>query len=141
MQALSPKKDHTTYDHLAAVLDSAVVERLAQQLKVLGEPNRLRIVELLCEGAQCNCELSNALQMAPNLISHHLRILREVGLVDVERDAADARWIYYSLNQAALTELMTTFNAFFNQAHIKDRHPACGPQSNVVRTEDILVTT
>ncbi|MGQ9480416.1 ArsR/SmtB family transcription factor [Chloroflexus sp.] len=141
MQALSPEKDHTTYDHPAAVLDSAVIERLARQLKVLGEPNRLRIVELLREGVQCNCELGSALKMAPNLISHHLRILREVGLVDVERDAVDARWIYYSLNQAALTELMTTFNAFFDPARIKDRHLACGPQSNAVRAEDILVTT
>lgn len=141
MQALFPEKDRTTYNHPAAVLDSAVIERLARQLKVLGEPNRLRIVALLREGVQCNCELGDALQMAPNLISHHLRILREVGLVDVERDAVDARWIYYSLNQAALTELMTTFNAFFDLARIKDRHPACCPQSNVVRAEDILVTT
>lgn len=119
--------------------DAAVIEQLARQLKVLGEPNRLRIVQLLREGVQCNCELGDALEMAPNLISHHLRILREVGLVEVERDAVDARWIYYSLNRAALKELTALFGAFFDPARIKERHPSCGPQGSVVRTDEILV--
>ena len=48
------------------------------------------IFHLLMEGVQCNCELGDGLQMAPNLISHHLRVLREAGLVDVERDIQDA---------------------------------------------------
>ena len=78
---------------------------LADQLKVLGEPKRLRILHMLMEGVQCNCELGDALDMAPNLISHHLRVLREAGLVDVERDPDDARWVYYSLNREALEEL------------------------------------
>jgi ArsR family transcriptional regulator len=114
-------------------MDAAVIEQLARQLKVLGEPNRLRIVALLREGVQCNCELGEALNMAPNLISHHLRILREVGLVEVERDAVDARWIYYSLNRDALAALLMTFGAFFDPSLIKERHPACGPQGSVVR--------
>ena len=53
---------------------------LAGQLKVLAEPKRLHIVHMLMEGVQCNCELGDALEMAPNLISHHLRVLREAGL-------------------------------------------------------------
>lgn len=125
-------------DHAATTTDAAEVERLAQRLKVLGEPNRLRIVELLREGVQCNCELGDALNIASNLISHHLRVLREVGLVDVERDAVDARWIYYSLNRAALAELTVTFCAFFDPARIKERHPNCGPQSSVVRANEML---
>jgi ArsR family transcriptional regulator len=115
--------------------EAVVVERLARQLKVLGEPNRLRIVQLLREGVQCNCELVDALDMAPNLISHHLRILREAGLVRVERDAVDARWIYYSLDPVALEQLAATFGAFFDPARIKDRHPACGPQGSPVQLE------
>ena len=61
------------------------------------------------EGVQCNCELGETLHMAPNLISHHLRVLREAGLVDVERDLLDARWVYYSVNRAALDELNAAF--------------------------------
>ena len=112
--------------------------RLARQLKVLAEPNRLRIVDLLMEGVQCNCELGDVLGMAPNLISHHLRILREVDLVEVERDAVDARWVYYSINRSALAELAQTFGAFFDPARIKERHPACGPQGSFVRVDEIL---
>lgn len=114
---------------------------LARQLKVLAEPNRLRIVNLLMQGVQCNCELGDALGMAPNLISHHLRILREMGLVDVERDAVDARWVYYSINRATLAELAQTFGAFFDPARIQERSPVCGPQGTFVRADEILLET
>lgn len=112
---------------------------LARQLKVLAEPNRLRMVDLLMQGVQCNCELGDALGMAPNLISHHLRILREMGLVQVERDAVDARWVYYSLNRSMLAELAQTFGAFFDPARIQERSPACGPQATFVRADKILL--
>jgi ArsR family transcriptional regulator, arsenate/arsenite/antimonite-responsive transcriptional repressor len=112
---------------------------LADRLKVLAEPKRLLILHLLMEGVQCNCELGDALQMAPNLISHHLSVLRQAGLVDVERDAVDARWIYYSINQAALNELNEMFGVFFDPDRIKPRRPTCGPQSSVVRLNDIAV--
>lgn len=64
------------------------------------------------EGVQCNCELGDALQMPPNLISHHLSVLRKAGLVDVERDAVDARWTDYSINQVTLNELNEMFGDF-----------------------------
>ncbi len=113
---------------------------LAAQLKVLAEPKRLLIVHLLMEGVQCNCELGDALKLPPNLISHHLRTLREAGLIDVERDAVDARWVYYSINRAAFDELNTAFGSFFDPARIKPRRPTCGPQSALVRLGDITVT-
>ncbi len=65
------------------------LETFADKLKVLAEPKRLLIINLLMEGVQCNCELGGALQMAPNLISHHLSVLRQAGLVDMERDPLD----------------------------------------------------
>ena len=116
------------------------LQALADRLKVLAEPKRLLIVHLLMEGVQCNCELGDALKLPPNLISHHLRMLREAGLIDVERDAVDARWIYYSINQAALDELNEMFGVFFDLDRIKPRRPTCGPQSSVVRLSDIAVT-
>jgi len=117
------------------------LQALADRLKVLAEPKRLLIVHLLMEGVQCNCELGDALKLPPNLISHHLRMLREAGLIDVERDAVDARWIYYSINQAALNELNEMFGVFFDPGRIKPRRPTCGPQSSSVRLGDITVTT
>jgi ArsR family transcriptional regulator len=103
------------------------LETLAERLKVLAEPKRLLIFNLLMEGVQCNCELSESLRMPPNLISHHLSKLRAVGLVDVERDAVDSRWVYYSVNRAALEELNAAFGAFFDPNRIQPRQPKCGP--------------
>lgn len=105
------------------------LESLAERLKVLAEPKRLLIFNLLMEGVQCNCELGDSLQMTPNLISHHLSKLRAVGLVDVERDAVDSRWMYYSINRAALDELNSAFGAFFDPERIQPRRPTCGPQT------------
>ena len=103
-------------------------ETLAKQLKVLADPNRLRILNLLMAGVQCNCEIGDALGMSKNLISHHLRILRNAGLVQAERDALDARWMYFSVNEEAIRALVAAFDGFFDIARIQPRHPHCGPQ-------------
>jgi ArsR family transcriptional regulator len=113
---------------------------LADRLKVLAEPNRLLIFHFLMEGVQCNCELGDGLQIAPNLISHHLRVLREAGLVDVERDAVDARWIYYSINRQALEELNQALGAFFDPQRIKPRRLTCGPQGEFIRQDLIEIS-
>ncbi len=107
------------------------LEILAERLKVLAEPKRLLILEMIIQGMQCNCELGDALQMAPNLISHHLSKLRKVGLVNAERDPLDSRWIYYSVNQNAMEELNTTFGTFFDPSRIQPRRLTCGPQTLV----------
>jgi ArsR family transcriptional regulator len=118
---------------------SANLQTLADRLKVLAEPRRLFILHTLMQGVQCNCELGDALNMPPNLISHHLKVLRQAGLVEVERDALDARWVYYSVNRAVLQELRAAFGDFFHPARIKPRRPTCGPQSALVRMGDIAV--
>lgn len=109
------------------------LEVLANRLKVLAEPKRLLILEMIIQGMQCNCELGDALHMAPNLISHHLSKLREAGLVNAERDPLDSRWVYYSINRAALDELTVAFGAFFNPERIKPRRLTCGPQGEFIR--------
>ncbi len=116
------------------------LQQLATQLKVLAEPKRLLILHLLMEGVQCNCELGEALDMPPNLISHHLRALREAGLIKAERDLLDARWIYYSVNRPALEKLNHVFGVFFDPAQIKPRRPVCGPQGALISVDDIRVT-
>ncbi len=115
------------------------LQALAGRLKVLAEPKRLLILHLLMEGVQCNCELGGALRMPPNLVSHHLRILREAGLVEVARDALDARWVYYSIDPRALNELRDGFGIFFDASRIKPRRPTCGPQGAIVPVGEIAV--
>jgi len=108
------------------------VESLAQWLKIIGEPNRLRIINLLMGGVQCNCEIGDILGMAPNLISHHLKVLREEGFVNVERDPEDSRWLYYTLNIEKLALIQHTFSAFFDPSRIQPRQASCGPQDAVL---------
>ncbi len=104
------------------------LQRLSDWLKVLAEPKRLLIFNLLMEGTQCNCQMSDLLQMAPNLVSHHLSVLCQAGLVDSERDTQDARWIYYSVNRTALDDLIAAFGAFFDPVRIQPRQ-VCRPTS------------
>ncbi|MBI5304744.1 MAG: winged helix-turn-helix transcriptional regulator [Chloroflexi bacterium] len=101
---------------------------LANRLKVLGDPSRLAIFDLLMQGVQCNCEIGGNLKMPMNLISHHLKVLRDAGLVNAERDATDARWIYYSVNQKALAQLREQFGVFLDPKRIQARQPMCGPR-------------
>jgi ArsR family transcriptional regulator, arsenate/arsenite/antimonite-responsive transcriptional repressor len=115
------------------------IDKLAKQLKVLAEPRRLFIIHHLMEGVQCNCELGDVLEMAPNLISHHLSVLRQAGLVDAERDPVDGRWIYYSINQNALDELNQAFGLFFDTSRIKPRRQICGPKNPALSLIDPLL--
>ncbi len=103
------------------------VERTALYLKALGDPKRLQLLALIQNGTQCNCEFSDSLDLQPNLISHHLRILKEAGLVEIQRDPMDSRWIYYTINQAAYAELWDFLKGFLDLALIQPRRPTCGP--------------
>jgi ArsR family transcriptional regulator, arsenate/arsenite/antimonite-responsive transcriptional repressor len=115
------------------------ITTLAEQLQVLANPKRLLILNLLMEGVQCNCELGDFLDMTPSLISHHMRVLRQAGLVVMEKDALDARWVYYSVNEEVLQEWKAAFSAFLEPQRIKPRRPTCGPQGAFTRLEDITV--
>lgn len=103
------------------------LNKTADLLKILSEPNRLLIFEKICQGVQCNCELGSALNMAPNLISHHLSVLRQANLIQTSRAPEDARWIYYSVNKNTMEEIRSFFDAFFDPDRIKPRLPTCGP--------------
>lgn len=128
------------YFSQSPVASPANLETLKDRLKILAEPKRLLIFNLLMEGVQCNCELGDFLQMPPNLISHHLSKLRAAGLVDMERDAVDSRWIYYSVNRAALEELNSAFGTFFDPTRIKPRRTTCGPK-NLIPISDMAEPT
>ena len=83
------------------------LEEFARTLKVIAEPNRLKILCLLRRREMCVCEIVEALELPQNLVSHHLRVLREEGLV---RDRRDAQWIHYSVDETRL--------GAFNEAYL-----------------------
>jgi len=98
-------------------------------LKALSQPTRLRIFDVLMEGVQCSCEISERLGLAPSLISYHMRALEEAGLVQSERDEHDARWIYYSLRPVELGRLHRQLCDLVDPNRVQPRVPNCGPHS------------
>lgn len=120
-------------DTSASVSDLQTVK---DWLKVVAEPKRLQILELIFQGVQCNCELSEALGVGPTLVSHHMKTLTQSGLVDVQRDANDARWVYYSINLQALNELRHVLDEFFNPDRIQPRRLTCGPNLQFMQIDD-----
>ena len=103
-------------------------DTLARTLKALSDPTRLKVFDMLMEGVQCNCEIADQLGLSLSLISHHVRILRQVGLVQGEHDLEDARWIYYSIDQEALANLNQALNQLLDVNRIQPRIPSCGPR-------------
>jgi ArsR family transcriptional regulator len=65
-------------------LERSSAER-ARRFAALGDPVRVEILDRLGRGTRCLCELEDDLGLAPNLLSYHMRILREAGLVSGER--------------------------------------------------------
>lgn len=67
----------------------------ADVLKTLADDTRLKIVELLFERAQRVCDLNSTLRVEASLLSHHLRVLKDAGLVE---SARSGRFLIYRLS-------------------------------------------
>ena len=78
----------------STVIASSPVE-LTARLAALADPVRLRIVGVLAGGGRCVCDLQEKVPVAANLLSYHLRVLRDAGLVAAARRG---RWIDYRLD-------------------------------------------
>src|SRR6516164_758715 len=84
---------------------------LAQVFKALGDPVRLRLVSLIGAhrgGEVCVCDLTTAFNLAQPTISHHLKVLREAGIITSERRGT---WVYYRLVPAALERMAALLTA------------------------------
>jgi ArsR family transcriptional regulator len=78
---------------------------LAQAFKALGDPIRLQLMSMIASapgGEICVCDLTPAFTISATTISHHLKVLREAGLVDGERRAS---WVYYRPRPALMGQL------------------------------------
>ena len=73
---------------------------LAPLFKALGDPIRLRLLSMIASTAEvCVCDLTDAFEVTGATISHHLRVLREAGLVDTRREGT---WVHYRIRGEAL---------------------------------------
>ena len=86
-------------------LGAAQAGRIAPLLKALADPVRLRLLSLVASheaGEACVCDLNDAFDLSQPTISHHLKVLHEVGLLDRSKRGV---WVYYSVRDEALADL------------------------------------
>jgi ArsR family transcriptional regulator len=86
-------------------LDAAAAARIAPLLKALADPVRLRLLSLVAShagGEACVCDLNDAFDLSQPTISHHLKVLHEVGLLDREKRGV---WVYYRVHPQVLRDL------------------------------------
>ena len=84
---------------------------LARMFKALGDPVRLRMLSLIAShenGESCVCDISPAFELSQPTISHHLKVLREAGLLDCERRVT---WVYYRVIPSALAQLSAVLSS------------------------------
>jgi ArsR family transcriptional regulator len=78
---------------------------LAPAFKALGDPVRLQLTSMIASasgGEACVCDLTPAFELSGPTISHHLKTLREAGLVDAERRGT---WVYYRARPGLMRQL------------------------------------
>ena len=89
----------------ASPMTTAQAERVAPLLKALADPVRLRLMSLVAShdgGEACVCDLNDAFDLSQPTISHHLKVLHEVGLLHRSKRGV---WVYYRVRADALGDL------------------------------------
>ncbi|MGV9859862.1 ArsR/SmtB family transcription factor [Gordonia sp. NPDC003425] len=93
-------------------LDAGDAARWAVALKALADPVRLQLVSQVAAhpgGEACVCDISGSVAVSQPTISHHLKVLREAGLVTSERRAT---WVYYRVNTDMMRRLSVLLGGF-----------------------------
>ncbi|MCO1656322.1 helix-turn-helix transcriptional regulator [Pseudonocardia sp. S2-4] len=88
-----------------AALSAEQAAELTRSFKAVADPVRLRLLSLIAAhegGEACVCDLTDAFELSGPTISHHLKVLREAGLITSDRRGT---WIYYRIRPEALAEL------------------------------------
>lgn len=105
MKELATIDTNTCCGLATAGMDQAEAERIAPMFKALGDPVRLRLTALIAAHDEiCVCNLTPHFSLSGPTISHHLKTLREAGLINSERRGT---WIYYWIQPDALNALST----------------------------------
>ncbi len=86
-------------------LSRDTAERITPLLKAMADPVRLRLLSLVAshaDGEACVCDLNDAFDLSQPTISHHLKVLHEIGLLDRSKRGV---WVYYSIKSDAMADL------------------------------------
>ncbi|HEY0637787.1 MAG TPA: metalloregulator ArsR/SmtB family transcription factor [Pseudonocardiaceae bacterium] len=92
-------------------LDAGTADRLAQTLKAVADPTRLRLLSLVAsfrDGEACICDLTAPVALTQPTVSHHMRVLVDAGLLTRTQRG---KWAYYRLADGALEALTASLTA------------------------------
>ena len=78
-------------------------------LKKISEPNRLKILCILKNGEKCVCDIWQCLKLPQNLVSHHLKVLKDLNLISSKRVGLK---VFYQLNQKVVKKYLKKLNKF-----------------------------
>jgi ArsR family transcriptional regulator len=135
-QALNPipppdcEADHldqtTTTVRRQQLLTPRTVEGLAETFRVLGDPTRVRILDVLSSGELCVCDIASLIGISESAVSHQLRLLRGMRLV---RPRRAGRQVYYAVDDHHILELLKQA-----MTHVEEqREPSREPRESASR--------
>ena len=96
---------------VAEPLNAAAAMQMAAMFKALSDPVRLRLLSSVAShagGQACVCDISAGVEVSQPMVSHHLKVLRDAGLLTSQRRAS---WVYYAVVPEALDALSVLFGA------------------------------
>ena len=88
------------------------IQFLAEFLGIISEENRLKIICFLKSGEQCVCKIWQFLELPQNLISHHLKVLKDSKLLGSRKEGLN---VYYSLNEVEMERYKEILNKILNK--------------------------
>lgn len=74
----------------------------AELFKILADPNRLKIIDMLSCGEMCACKILEKFNITQPTLSHHMKVLIESGLVESRKEA---NWVHYKLKKRNFAQL------------------------------------
>lgn len=92
-------------------MDDPRILELAEALKTLSDPNRLRIMCMLLKGERCVCEVEGELGVSQQLASHHLNVLKESGFLSLRKEGTSS---YYSVDRGRLEIITRVFMTYLD---------------------------
>ncbi|WP_207843640.1 ArsR/SmtB family transcription factor [Williamsia soli] len=110
-QSRTPREKVCCSPLMRAPLSADHTIGLAHMFKALSDPVRLRLLSLVAShqgGEACVCDISGSFDLSQPTISHHLKVLRQAGLLDCERRGT---WVYYWVIPSALQQLSSVLSA------------------------------
>lgn len=100
--------DHV--DHLVSKTPNEMsLDPLASVLKAASVPKRLQILFLLMDAPRCICELESVLHVSQPTITHHIRIMQRVGIIETRREN---KWLVCSLKDETITNTIVSLNNY-----------------------------